>query len=166
MTIQEMGAVGELIGGIAVVVTLIYLALQIRQNTHTQRRANYGDIASNLAATLQTAAPSPEMGELIIRGHADIDSLEPAERYRFDIFLYCWLAPFERAFLDARDGEYPEELLIPMRTAIAGFLRTEGGRVWWEQRKVWFSSFGQTTIEEILSDTALDQRGAGPRPVA
>lgn len=31
MTIQEMGAVGEIIGGVAVIFTLIYLAHQIRQ---------------------------------------------------------------------------------------------------------------------------------------
>ena len=33
MTIFELGALGEFVGSIAVVVTLIYLALQIRQNT-------------------------------------------------------------------------------------------------------------------------------------
>ncbi|MEM1434399.1 MAG: hypothetical protein AAGG11_10120 [Pseudomonadota bacterium] len=33
MSIQDWGAVGELIGGLAVIATLIYLALQIRQNT-------------------------------------------------------------------------------------------------------------------------------------
>ena len=33
MTIQDLGAIGDLLGGIAVVVTLIYLAAQIRQNT-------------------------------------------------------------------------------------------------------------------------------------
>jgi len=33
MTIHDLGAIGELVGGIAVVVTLIYLATQIKQNT-------------------------------------------------------------------------------------------------------------------------------------
>ena len=34
MTIQDLGAVGEFIGGVAVLVTLIYLAVQIKQNTN------------------------------------------------------------------------------------------------------------------------------------
>ena len=34
MTIVELGAIGEFIGAIAVVVTLIYLAIQVRQNTN------------------------------------------------------------------------------------------------------------------------------------
>ena len=33
MTLQDLGDLGDLIGGIAVVITLIYLAAQIRQNT-------------------------------------------------------------------------------------------------------------------------------------
>ena len=34
MTIQDLGALGDMIGGVAVVASLIYLAIQIRQNTH------------------------------------------------------------------------------------------------------------------------------------
>ncbi len=33
MTIQDLGALGELLGSVAVLATLIYLALQTRQNT-------------------------------------------------------------------------------------------------------------------------------------
>jgi len=33
MTIQDLGAIGELLGSIAVLATLVYLALQTRQNT-------------------------------------------------------------------------------------------------------------------------------------
>ena len=38
MTIQELGSIGELIGAIATVATLVYLALQIRQNSFLQRQ--------------------------------------------------------------------------------------------------------------------------------
>ena len=39
MTIQELGSIGELIGAIATVATLIYLALQIRQNSFLQSQS-------------------------------------------------------------------------------------------------------------------------------
>ncbi len=39
MTIQDLGSLGELIAAVATVATLVYLALQIRQNTHTLRHA-------------------------------------------------------------------------------------------------------------------------------
>ena len=33
LTIQDLGALGELLGSVAVLFTLVYLALQTRQNT-------------------------------------------------------------------------------------------------------------------------------------
>ena len=35
MSIMELGALGEFVGSIGVIATLIYLAVQIRQNTHS-----------------------------------------------------------------------------------------------------------------------------------
>ena len=37
MDIMELGAIGELVGGVAVLATLVYLAIQIRQNTASNR---------------------------------------------------------------------------------------------------------------------------------
>ena len=37
MTISELGSIGELIGAVATVATLLYLALQIRANTHSAK---------------------------------------------------------------------------------------------------------------------------------
>lgn len=37
MTLEQYAAIGEFVGGIGVVITLVYLALQIRQNTKTVR---------------------------------------------------------------------------------------------------------------------------------
>ena len=41
MTLQDLGAIGEFIGGIAVVITLVYLAVSIRQNTKSVRASTY-----------------------------------------------------------------------------------------------------------------------------
>ena len=45
MTIAELGSIGEFVGSIAVLVTLIYLATQIRQNTQSVRMSSHHRIA-------------------------------------------------------------------------------------------------------------------------
>jgi hypothetical protein len=165
MNWDAIGAVAELLGAIGVIVSLIYLAGQIRQNTRTQRRTNLGDIAIELAATIRCTATNSELASLVLRGHADLGSLDPIERFRYDNFMYVYLANFERALFDARSGDYPEEELVPMRAAIAGYLGTDGGHAWWEQRRTWFTLFGQQSIDEILRDQTIDSRGTGPVPV-
>jgi hypothetical protein len=49
-----------------------------------------------------------------------------------------------------------------MRETVAAFLRTPGGRAWWQQRKVWFSAFGQEAFERILTEPTITGSGAGP----
>ena len=50
MTIQDLGSIGEMVGAIAIVATLAYLAVQIRQNTRTTRATNFHNLIENNSA--------------------------------------------------------------------------------------------------------------------
>jgi len=72
LDITTLEAWGEFIGGIAVVVSLVYLAVQIRSNTKTVRASNYSDIAAasnevNTACSGKFAAVHPEGVALVPR---------------------------------------------------------------------------------------------------
>ena len=166
MNWDAIGAVAELLGAIGVIVSLIYLAVQIGRNTRTQKRTNLGDIATELATTARCVATDSEIASLLLRGYANLDSLDPVERYRFDAFLYAYIANFERALFDARNGDYPEEELDPLRVGIARSLCTNGGHAWWEQSRMWFTLFGQQSIDVILSEERADSHGTSPESVS
>ena len=53
MNIMELGALGEFVGSVGVVVTLFYLAIQIRQNTEQQKRV---EMESRVSAVNASAA--------------------------------------------------------------------------------------------------------------
>ena len=97
MSIIELGAVGEFIGAIAVIATLIYLSMQIRQNTRAMEESRrlalaqtYQMRADALQDMLVSAARS-ELGSIIVRltaaGYpeniAALDTLSDEERGRF-----------------------------------------------------------------------------------
>jgi hypothetical protein len=74
MTLQDWGAVGEVVGAVAVVVTLIYLAKQIKQNTHAMEEGRRLALAQTyqmrsdaLQAMLVQAADSEHIGPIIIK---------------------------------------------------------------------------------------------------
>jgi hypothetical protein len=98
MTIMELGALGEFVGAIAVVATLAYLAIQIRQNTHTMEESKrlalaqtYQMRADALQEMLVRASESEHIGPIITKltlaGYpesvASLDVLTPEERGRF-----------------------------------------------------------------------------------
>ena len=72
MTLQDWGSIGELVGAIAVVITLIYLAKQIRLNTHAMDEGRKLALAQTyqmrsdaLQAMLVEAADSDHIGPII-----------------------------------------------------------------------------------------------------
>ena len=53
MTIDELGSLGEFIGSIIVLISLVYLALEIRSNTETARTSTYQAVSLNLAHSIE-----------------------------------------------------------------------------------------------------------------
>lgn len=97
MTIIELGAIGEFVGAIGVIATLIYLALQIRHNTRSMEEnrrlalaQTYQMRADALQNMLVTAASS-DIGSILVKltteGYPEkieaLDGLSREERGRF-----------------------------------------------------------------------------------
>ena len=92
MDLTQLANLGEFIGGVAVLVTLIYLAAQVRQSTKAQRHANEHAKADALhnAATIHSTARQMLMNEetsaILLKARND-DELSPNEGFRLIILL-------------------------------------------------------------------------------
>ena len=95
MNIMELGALGEFLGSIGVIATLIYLAVQIRQNTASMSDSRKLAIAQTYhqrAATnynAMVALGNGPLGPIISKAFAEgIGTLTPEEGSRFS--RYCF----------------------------------------------------------------------------
>jgi len=94
MTIEEWGAIGEIVGALAVVASLVYLAMQIRQNT---RQLSLSMKATELAAFERNVESGNqiramfihdrEIAELYSRGIKNYDELAAEDKLRFGMVL-------------------------------------------------------------------------------
>jgi hypothetical protein len=86
MNWDEVGAIGQVLGSIAVFVTLIYLARQIQQNTSALRSAFWQAVQDAEHRFDQSIAADPGACELFARGLAQgPQSLDSVERVRFGL---------------------------------------------------------------------------------
>ena len=69
MTIQDLGSVGELVAAIATVVTLVYLAIQIRSNTIATRSAAAQSVHEAFTTWYRLLAADVSLGRLLIPEH-------------------------------------------------------------------------------------------------
>ena len=72
MEIAELGSIGELVAGVATLITLIYLATQIRQNTQVVRTTNYMNLSGQVNEFARTVAKDAVLNELYVRGSTDL----------------------------------------------------------------------------------------------
>jgi hypothetical protein len=66
--LEDLGNLGDFIGGLAVVATLIYLAFQIRHNTTSVEAAAVQSAAQSFADIVESFARDPELMKLYLTG--------------------------------------------------------------------------------------------------
>ena len=124
MSMIELGALGEFLGAIAVVATLVYLAKQIRQNTHAMEESKrlalaqaYQVRADSLQHMLVEAAESNHIGPIITKltsaGYPEditsLDELSPLERGRFRQWQIAQQTHWDNMFYQYQQGYLDEE---------------------------------------------------------
>lgn len=82
VTLQDLGNIGEFVGAVGVVVSLVYLAVQIRQNTKATRANSVQDLTENINKAAEKLI-EPENAELYLRGIRSYATLTPEEKLRF-----------------------------------------------------------------------------------
>jgi hypothetical protein len=108
MSLGDLANLGQVIGAIAVVVSLFYVAHQIRQNTNAVRSATAQAVHEHFAKWYQLVAADAELSKIVATGLRDYGSLSEEERVRFIATFMSFLSYSQNAFLKWR-----EKLLAP-----------------------------------------------------
>ena len=162
MTISDLGAFGEFFSSIAVLITLIFLVIQMRQNVRLMRRANVRHAIDANSRTL-VALLDEGVSELFIRGLKSLQSLSEVERYRFDNAFANWLYACEQAFIDQREGTFTSDGFASFENAVPGYLTTPGGKQWWDESQTWFSPKFRADVDKLCANPTVEAAKSGPK---
>ncbi len=104
MDIMELGASGELVGGVAVIGSLVYVGLQVRQNTRALVGTSREAMADRAIDWLMQLARDGESAEILRVGQADPSRLDANSTLRFQMMMYAIAESWEAAFSQWRRG--------------------------------------------------------------
>jgi hypothetical protein len=113
MTISELGSIGELIGAIAVFATLLYLALQIRQNTIATRAQIHQARADQAQDYFLFTAGTREFASILNKVKYDPENLsllDDEERIQFQHYVVATTLRFENTYYQWKQGFLSEDL--------------------------------------------------------
>lgn len=117
-----LGAVGELVGGVVVVITLIYLAAQIRQNTRATRVHATAALASEMERNLLAVAENDALAEVFLKA-AQGAELSPLESTRLLFWWASFIRNSESHILQSDLRTMGEDVNGPIRVVLRQFLQ-------------------------------------------
>jgi len=99
-TAQLLGNFGEFVGSIAILVTLIYLATQLRQTTKALRASSYDSYKGMADSLMGTQIEYPIPFTKVQRG----EDLSPEEQTMVSAWAYQVFVQMESTYLQHREG--------------------------------------------------------------
>ena len=158
--LQTLANIGEIIGAVTVVLSLIYLAVQIRQSTQAQRTENYSRALDRLAAMQSSMSQDDEFSLMISIGAVDTKKLTPEERVRFTWSMYEAFGAFEFMFRASKTDAISEEVWRRWSVAADWWLTFPGVQTWWTSRPIPFTDSFTSFVESLLEDNPTDAESA------
>jgi hypothetical protein len=158
--LEALGNIGDFLGGIGVVITLVYLAAQIRQNTATVRAtgaASHSEGQNNITLLLAQDAEAPSV---YFQGLREYGSLSEDGRLQFDLLMQYFCQSLQRSLHLHRERAINEEAWQETLAAVSYLAARPGFRRCWQNwAPIYPAKFSQF-IEDSLAFTPIAETPA------
>jgi len=164
VTLETLSAIAQLIAAIGVILSLFYLAVQIRQNTKSQRSMVVDSLTSSLIALLGPQASDPALVRAFGAAVEDWPGATEEDRLRAIPVLFSIFKLFENAWFQQRQGTLEREQWQGWDLYLRAYYHRPGVKVWWSLRRGMFAAGfrdyleGTQPIPEAIPLTELIRR--------
>ena len=150
MNIESMANYADVIGGIAVIVSLIYVGIQIRSNTNTARSAPAQSVHEAFATWYRMLASDAALAQLVIDGLRDYSSLSETDKARFVSTFMAFIPCAQDAFIKWREGSLSAELWMGWELVMMNLVSAPGGKDFWSERGYVFGEEFRNHVENVI----------------
>jgi len=157
MNWEAIGAIGEVVGAVAVLATLIYLARQIHQYTSALRSTATQAAHDQAANVYYLLCSDPEMAGIFRRGTLAPDELNDDELARLNAFHSLTQFYLQNWYMQTRAQLMDDTLLSSWSSITAGVSATPGFRQFWEQRRHVYSPVFREWMETEVFPRAVEE---------
>ena len=150
MTLEVVQAVSNIIGTIAVALTVVYLAIQVKRNTKATQSQTYQFATQALAEMAAIVGESKDKSRIFAVGMADPSKLNKEEYLQFAYLGISLFRRYENVFFQYHSGMIDDDFWFGHRDNLLWFFHRPGTQVWWKERRLGFSR----SFREFLESTS------------
>jgi hypothetical protein len=154
MNWEAVGATASLLAAVGVIATLIYLSIQIRQNTKAVRSSSIQNLVQSFSTTAQAAVENEYIIPLLLKANAGAEALTQEERARLHFWLIMTFRRFEGVYFQRDLGIVDAEVIDGFERSQMAILASKSAQQWWANSKEIFNSGFVSYIEKLLEKGA------------
>jgi hypothetical protein len=142
VSIQDLGSIGEIVGAVATVATLLYLAVQIRHSARLLESSIVNSTRDAGNESSRVIGGNRDAARVYRLGLADRSGLDPDETQQFDALVWLAFTNYRQQF---ESGTGIDE-------SISYFVSQPGALEWWGVHSPLFSEDLRSHIDQLLRD--------------
>jgi len=148
MNWDVIGAIAEALGALGVIISLIYLATQIRAQNRESRIAALHELSVGVRGSISNFT-NGELARIFVRANDDYDSLEPSEQLQMIALVAEYLRVFEEAFIQHSEGRLDKRTWSSMARYLAMFMDGNCPKKIWELRGPYLDPDYQSFVNNL-----------------
>ena len=154
MNWDAVGAIGEIVGAFAVVLSLVYLSIQIRTQNNESRLAS---VSQTVAAQRESMRMfiEPQVSEDFLAVIDSYEKAEPAQQLRFTMCVMIALKANQGAYLQYLEKRLDEDFFEPFGAQLADMLANQSVQTVWKLRGHQFDRRFRDYVENGMSGLKL-----------
>ena len=153
MNLQDLASLAEIVGGFAVLATMVYLVVELRDNTRATRSASASEATSITVAAYTAIASSTEASGVWYRGMSNPSLLSEAEKVQFILLAHAAMMAFQNTYYLAKEGTLDVEMQSSITENLMTTKNQPGFALYWSQRRAFFMNDFRTYVDELAQDS-------------
>ena len=159
MNWEAISAIAEVIGVIAIVVSLIYVSIQIKQNTRVARAATRQAISESTENLGSDLIANGEIAAIFVK-HMSGEELTPVENLRLQARCYRDFQHWENIHYQFDEGLVSNDQWQGFRKNLSSLLAIQAYREYWDHESTHYSEAFQSEIASILESHQVEPPSA------
>ena len=157
MNLEQLANLGEFVGGIAVIASIVYLAIQIKQNTRSVKSATLATNTSNWGSMLINLA-SDDKSEAYLNGIAGKEDISAKHLLQFVQVARAMFVSFETQHYQYLNGAMDKDIYLGYERACRDQLLVYPGfQFVWQITRAGFSPAFIKLVDKLISEIGPEE---------
>lgn len=164
MKLSEWASVAEIIGAVAVVVSLLYVGLQVNDNTSAIRSTAANDATVTMQAWYLEMGSNRQASDVWFNAMTSAEPLSTNDEFQFMMSMHSVLLGMQNSFLLSQEGTIDAEFREALTIALVAVKDLPGMERFWRQRRHFFHSDFAAYVEDQLAQDGIETLDMYVRP--